>query len=122
MYKKSLTPEQKERFKELYLKGYSAPYIFKELGQDYGFKNQLANCRMMRLRNELKLPKRGIGYKPKFTCSYLSPEDEKREAELRYLDTMEKIKGLERRILFYSERISYWKSEIGRLKRLSPVK
>lgn len=61
--RKKLTVEQEKKFVDLYLKGYSALLIFRELGQGYkttqGF---IANTRMRSYRIKLRLPKRGIGF------------------------------------------------------------
>jgi len=102
---KGLTLKQTEKFKELYLKDYSASMIFKELGQDYGIKTWLANGRMRRYRILFNLPKRGIGYKPKI----------KRIAEPKITVAMKREKRIEKLTFMiprWEKQLTLWKKEL----------
>lgn len=110
---KKLTPEQETMFKELYLQDYSASCIFKALGQNYDGKAWLASSRMIRLRNKLKLPKRGSGHYPKFRSTYVNPEtlaNRQYNAELKLRERKEMIL---RMIPIYENQIARWKKELA---------
>jgi hypothetical protein len=71
---KPLTFKQRQKFKELYLMDYSAMALFHELGQE--LTPATASSKMVKYRNIFKLPKRGIGYKPRITINTPPKEPE----------------------------------------------
>lgn len=112
MGKPKLTKEEEERFKELYLKGLSARYIFAELGQRYhgGYAWTNANSRMILYRKKLGLPKRGKGFK-----SIPIPLTDVERAELTKKTEQRRIKRinlLTRRIEVWNQRIQKWQEEL----------
>ena len=109
---KELTGEQKLKFKELYMKGYSAPMIFKELGQDYGIKTWNANSRMRSYRIRLGLPKRGIGFKPTVKATHINVLAKKAQESAK---RKKRINQIENAIIRYTKQIEKWKEELNDL-------
>ena len=111
MKRKALTKSQLKEFEHLYLKGYSAWLIFKNLGQPYPKHNYAdPTSRMVYYRNKLGLPKRGTGFQGIHRPS-INPlkQQQCREERMQQLETM--IKN-------WKPRIENWEKELHNLKTL----
>ncbi len=111
----SLTSEQTEKLKILYAKGYSATAIFTEIdptNPDYIYSPYFANTRMQYYIRKFGLPRRGTGFKPKVTASFILKKvnDKKEENCKRRIQKLEKI------IPIWTKRIENWKTELQFLK------
>lgn len=113
-----LTEKQKEKFKELYLKGYSSTLIFKELGQNYRgdvWRASSPNERMRRYRIKLGLPKRGTGFYGIRADGKTRISDE----EKRKRKHQKRIKCLQNRIKRYKKLISETEKELSTIRELT---
>ena len=107
----SLNPDEQQRFKDLYMQGYSATSIFALLGQPYerSFMGQnAAQCRMVHYRKLLKLPKRYPGFHPIRVVS----RDEQIRLRARKQMMIQELAG---RIELMTKRIEMWKTELRNL-------
>lgn len=98
-----------ERFKDLYLKGYSAIRLWQLLGRDYTNQNILAVGRMTYWRDKLNLPKRGKGFR--------SPISIREVAEIKIRRIDDEIIKATKSIDFAIGRIEMAKDRIKRLTR-----
>jgi hypothetical protein len=110
MKEKSLTFEQRQKFKKLYLADYSCTMIFKELGFD--ITPQQAVAKMQTYRKSMNLPKRSEGYKPKVSkvTWYFDHQDERKQ-----LDRIRRIEKLNDMISRYESKLNAWKVELTSL-------
>ena len=112
---KGLNLEQQQRFKELYLKGYSATMLFKELGIDYASNPWLANSRMRNYRLKFNLPKRFVGFQPSVRVVPNQVETLKKMMNKK----RERIAQIKRLIPRWEDQIKTWKSELKQLEECS---
>ena len=109
-----LTKEQELQFKELYLQGYSARFIFGKLGQPYNFTSQSLVSRMIYYRIKLGLPKRKAGFRP----IDVQEQDMMKKKMRQVRKDKERYEGLPQKIAFAEEQIAKWKQEMKVLKKV----
>ena len=104
-----LTEGEQEKFRELYLKGYSASLIFEQLGKI--LKNRRdANVVMQRYIRSLKLPKRGLRFKGIRRFTHPKPSSE--EMATRKQAEFEKIL---RSIAFHEKRLKQLRNMLNEI-------